>query len=119
MIDEQDEKNAKALKERRLKILSFGNNIMKEIFNWWFDPSKYVRRPVVDGLPSDCFVVGVNACWDTQCIEAIVCSTEFPPTKEGCLIKRMPGLFTMFEYVEGAAMRSETNGSGDANSKAD
>jgi len=90
------DKEPSPLKERRFKIISLDRQFMIDVMNWWRDPPDWLRLPICDELPADCFVVTVNTNWERCCIEAIVCSASFGPTMEGAAIERIPGAFSPY-----------------------
>lgn len=82
-------------KENRVKIISFEEDFLVQVFNWWRDPPHWMALPVTDELPSDCHVVRVTACWERRCLEALVASKEFPVCPSGDIPERLTGMVDM------------------------
>lgn len=91
-----DDQEPSPLKERRFKIISLDRDFLIDVLNWWRNPPGWLRLPICDELPADCFVVSVGANWERCSIEAIVCSESFGPTMEGAAIERIPGAFSPY-----------------------
>lgn len=85
--------------ERRMKIVSIDARFVVDLLNWWREPPYWLALPITDELPEDCEVVSVATNWERNCIEAIVASASFPPSVQGAMLDRIPGLFTEMRRV--------------------
>ena len=91
---------ATAYDENRIKILSIDQHFLIDVLNWWRDPPSWMALPITDELPADCYVVHVSVSWERRCVEAMVCSKEFPMLPEGQIPERIPGHISKFRKVE-------------------
>ena len=91
---------ATAYEENRIKLLSINQHFLIDVLNWWRDPPAWMALPITDQLPADCYVVNVSVSWERRCVEAMVCSREFPVVPEGCALERIPGHVSKFRKVE-------------------
>lgn len=102
MNDETKEDTSRlAYEQRRFKILSIKSQWLVDLLNWARNPNAVsFPLPLTDELPEDCRVVTVSASWERQCVEALVCSSEFEPCPDGWEIQRIPKLVTEFRQVK-------------------
>lgn len=94
-----DSGSVSLFEEKRFKILRLGQNLLIDILNLRHTLPEFLALPVTDQLPADCFVVSVSVSWHCRCIEAIVCSKEFPPCPEGEEPEVIPGVVSGSEMV--------------------
>ncbi|KFO67847.1 hypothetical protein ER57_07910 [Smithella sp. SCADC] len=90
----------KKYSDRRFKIISFDQQFLVDLFNWWRNPPHLLALPITDELPADCEVVSVSVSWERGCVEAIVHSKEFRPGIPGEEIERLAGWFTDLRTVK-------------------
>jgi hypothetical protein len=90
----------KKYSDRRFKIISFDQQFLVDLFNWWRNPPHLLALPITDELPEDCEVVSVSVSWERGCVEAIVHSKEFRPQIPGEQIERILGWFSELRTVK-------------------
>lgn len=86
-------------RENRFKIVSLQKHLIIDMLNWHKNPPGWLALTMIPELPTDCKVVSVNANWDRQCIDAILCSAEFDSVPEGYVIPRYDSTMSQFRVI--------------------